>query len=117
MADLKSRTAKLALENPELRSELLPLLREAALRIDDRTIDAIARMTGHNDHNGALLTLAQALGAKQSYQLMEHIIAISDIMGHNPLTSFRYSAVYKPLMELAKRKLDPDSYQRIHDSF
>lgn len=112
---LRSHLIHVAAELPKGSSGRKALLE--VLAVDARIIRDFERMNKRNDRNGALLALAKFLGARKHEQIMVHIIGISDLLGYNLLTDFRYSEVYKPLMAIAKRKFDPETYAQIHGAF
>lgn len=66
-------------------------------------VKKIAQMTNRNDHNGALLHLANKLGMKAHINGMKHIIGLHKAIGHMPkgLTDIRKN-ISDSLMRVSK---------------
>lgn len=80
----------------------------------------IYKMTDYNDHQGALLYLAQkVLKDKRLTRIAKALQELHSALGGMPpeLGSFRSKYLYPVLMDLAKKKLSPEDYELIHNSF
>jgi hypothetical protein len=89
-----------------------------AAGVTPKVIAQIADMIDQNDHGGAVLTLAKALGETKIAKMMEHVIGIHHLMGSMPseLITFR-NKLSEHLLAQAKKKLDADTYEKLYQAF
>lgn len=82
------------------------------------TLRKIRQQTDINDHGGALLTLAKALGCESLALQIAAINQRQEVLGHLPshLASER-EELAKQLMLEARRYLSEASYQALYDAF
>lgn len=93
---------------------------EAASDQMQKHAKVIYKMTDYNDHQGALLYLAQkVLKDKRFTKITKALQDLHNALGGMPpeLGSFRSKFLYPVLMDLAKKKLSPEDFDAIHNSF
>ena len=83
-----------------------------------RTVRTLSHMTDINDHNGALVFLAQQLNSSKYIEALKGIQMIHKAEGSMPSHIRKYrDGIYNELMKLAKRQYNPEEYKEIHGSF
>lgn len=89
---------------------------------EDAKTDALAKkirsLTDSNNHTLALLELAKFLNHKKYITIFNSIEAIHDAEGHMPMEIAKYrSELGKELREIAKKKMDKESFAKLQASF
>lgn len=89
---------------------------------EDAKIDAlykkIRNLTDTNNHTLARLELAKFLNHKKYINLFNAIETIHDAEGHMPMEIAKYrSELGKQLMDIAKKKMDKDSFTKLQGAF
>lgn len=83
-----------------------------------KTLRQVRELTATNDHGGALLTTAKALGCDDLVVHLEAIQRQRLHLGHLPQNLYdERHGIYKNLLAVAQDKLGEADYQRLYAAF
>lgn len=105
----RRQVVRLARQQPHLRPHLLPLLRQASVKMSD--VEKINELTDNNWHTEAGAALAKVLGMKKEEKILKLIIQIQDIENHMPghLNDYRTSIMGRVNKVAQNTKIDGSS--------
>jgi hypothetical protein len=94
------------------------IVRTATVTISDDVFKEIAGLTDSNNHTEANLLGAKTLKATALVKKLELVSKLQDLERSMPHTlgQYRYG-LHQQLMEVAKRSLSPEDFERFHGCF
>lgn len=82
------------------------------------TFKRIRQLTNNNDHGGALIEAANALGCKDIAESLEHIQRQHIRLGHLPADLYtRRYGLYQDILKFARRKLCEADFRKLYAAF
>lgn len=98
--------------------EKMQRLAEGTSGVGPHELAQIKKATSRNDHQGALILGAAALGATQLKKKLELVKQLHTLEGSMPSSLGAYrDQCYKDLLALAKQKLSAKDYDAFYGSF
>lgn len=93
-------------------------LREDNVPTFDKLVNGIKYLTQINNHMDALLTGLKLIGFQTGYDTVRKIQQQQEKIGYipNDLLDLR-NDVYKKMLQIAKKKLNPENYEKFYRAF